>query len=601
MEPPTAGDTKAREPGAIIATLLLQPQFQAFIAGLDQAALTELEMSLDWFGILAGETLFRQGDVASDIFFVTAGRLGVLIDTGLGEQLFAQILPGEVVGEMALISNEPRSATVVALRASELIRVPIQVAESLMSSSPPLTRYMLRLLASRLVSARRPLRKRATKAIVVMPIDSLPLERELADGLYREFVALSQRVGLVDGRGSQLTTEAIEAFEEQHDLVVYLADDRSSPWSRRCLGQSDRVIFIADAKSIPDEDADAKISAARAMHRPVDLVLLARPDASEPHGASAWLGRFVPQEIFHVRRGRTADYARVARLAIGRAVGVVFSGGGARACAHVGAIRAFHAAGIPVDLVGGTSMGAIVAAATAMAEHAEAIGELFHFAFVQNKPLNDYTLPLISLVRGRNMSRLLQDKFGDRTIENLWKVLFCVSANLSTGNTRIHRHGLVWRAVRASAAIPGILPPSIEDGEVLVDGGIMNNFPTDIMRSLARGPVIGIDVGSDMPLVAKATDIEEKSLLWRLRNRRTAVPGIVDILMRAGTVGSEEQRRASHAAADLLIQPRLDAVGSLTFDRFAVAIECGYRATMEAIERLDRTPDAGSVWSFPVK
>ena len=406
---------------------------------------------------------------------------------------------------------------------------------------------------------------------------------------------------MIDGRSGQLTTEAIEAFEDQHDVVLYMADDRSSVWSSRCLGQADRVVFFADAASVPDAEAVRKIDAARAIHRAADLVLVSRSGAVEPHGATAWLGKFDPHEIMHVRRGNDADCARVARMALGRAVGVVFSGGGARAFAHVGVIRALHVSGIPIDLVGGTSMGAIVAATTAMAEDAERIGELFHSSFVKNKPLNDYTLPLVSLYRGRNMSWLLRQSFGDNTIENLWKVLFCVSANLSTGNARIHQHGLVWRAVRASAAIPGIVPPSVEDGEVLVDGGIMNNFPTDIMRSLARGPVIGIDVGSDLSLVAKAADIEEKSLFWHFRNRRAAVPSIIDILMCSGTVGSEEQRRASRAAVDLLIQPNLGPIGSLMFDRFHVAIECGYRAAMEAIERLDRGPGSSGMWSFPTR
>ena len=395
--------------------------------------------------------------------------------------------------------------------------------------------------------------------------------------------------------------EAIEAFEAQHDVVLYVADDRSSPWSARCLGQADRVIFFAAATSAPDEEAVRKIAAARAMHRAADLVLLSPAGAARADGAGSWLGSFEPQEIIHIRRGSAADFARAARLAMGRAVGVVFSGGGARAFAHIGVIRALHAARIPIDLVGGTSMGAIVAATTAMAEDAGRIGDMFHDFFVQNKPLNDYTLPLVSLYRGRNMSRLLRLAFGDRTIENLWKGLFCVSANLSTGQACIHRRGLVWRAVRASAAIPGIVPPSVEDGEVLVDGGIMNNFPTDIMRALGRGPVIGIDVGTDLSLAAKVADIEEKSLLWQLRNRRSGIPSIIDILMCSGTVGSEEQRRASRAAVDLLIQPNLGAIGSLMFDRFHVAIECGYRAAMETLERLERTPAVAAVWPLTDK
>jgi NTE family protein len=596
MAEPNDVELQPGEAVSAIAALRLQPQFRSFVASLDQPALADLETNLEWFSIPAGATLFRQGDPASDIFFVTAGRLGVLLETGLGGQLLAQILPGELVGEIALISNQPRSAEVVALRATELMRLPISAAERLMSSSPELMRYLLRLLASRLVTNTRPQPKRATKAIAMITIDHIPLDQDAARGLYRELAALTRRATLIDSRSSQLPTGAVEALEEQHNLVVYLADDRASAWSRRCLGLADRVIFVADASSAPDKEAHFMVEAARAMRRPADLVLLGRPDASQPHGASIWLDQFAPHEIFHVRRGDTAHYARVARLAMGRAIGVVFSGGGARALAHVGAVRALYSAGIPIDLVGGTSMGAIVAATTAIARDAKEVAELFHSAFVQNKPLNDYTLPLISLFRGRKMSRLLHYKFGEGTIENLWKALFCVSANLSTGNARIHQQGPVWRAVRASAAIPGIVPPSIENGEVLVDGGIMDNFPTQFMRSLARGPVIGIDVTTDMPLVATATDIEEKSLYWLARNRRTTCPSIIEILMRSGTARGDAQRRASQSAADLLIEPKVGPVGTLAFDHFDVAIECGYRAAMEAIARLERAP--GGFWSF---
>ncbi len=597
MLEPSTDHAKIGEPGSIIALLLSQPQLQPFIATLDQVALAELEVSLEWFGVSAGTTLFQQGDTASDIFIVTAGRLGVFVDAGLGAELVAQIRSGEFAGEMALISNEVRSATVVALRNTELLRVPIRVAERLMSSSPQLMFYLLRLLATRLKSTtHRPLLKQATKTIAVIPIDSVPLGRDLADGLHREFASLSRRAGLIDNSSSHFATESMEAFEEEHDLVVYFAHDRCSQWSRRCLGQADRVIFVADAASVPDDEADREINAVRRLHRPADLVLLARSDASRPHGATAWLERFAPHEIFHVRRGSAADHARVARLTTGRAIGVVFSGGGARGFAHIGAIRALCAAGIPIDLVGGTSMGAIVAGTAALGGDADAIAEMFHHAFVDNNPLNDHTLPLVALLRGRKMSRLLRHHFGDATIENLWKVFFCVSANLTRGKSLVHQRGLVWRAVRASAAIPGIMPPSIEAGEVLVDGGIMNNFPADVMRSLARGRVIGVEVGSEMRLVAKTSDIEEKSLLWLLRNRRTTIPGILEILMCSGTIGSEVQRTASRSAVDLLIQPNLDSIGFFSFDRFHVAIECGYRATMEAIERLAQTPEAIGAW-----
>src|SRR5262249_54807644 len=156
---------------------------------------------------------------------------------------------------------------------------------------------------------------------------------------------------------------------------------------------------------------EREIDAARRLRRPTDLVLLSHPDSVRPHGANAWLGHFAPHQIFHARRGQAADYGRVARLTTGRAVGVGFSGGGARAVAHVGAYRALHAAGIPVDLVGGTSMGAIVAAAVALGADPDALREMYEHAFVRNNPLSDYTLPVVALYRGRAMARLLRHHF----------------------------------------------------------------------------------------------------------------------------------------------------------------------------------------------
>lgn len=583
--------------GSLTALLLSQPQLRTFIASLDQSDLAELETSIEWYGVAAGTTLFRQGDTASNLLLVTAGRLGIFVDVGLGPQLIEQVRPGEFTGEMALISNAPRSATVVALRNTELISVPIRVAEKLIYGSPRLMLALLRQLAQRLrdVTLRSP-PKRSTKTLAVIPLDRKPIDHELRYGLYREVAALSGRSALIDSSKSHLTTELMAAFEDQHDLVVYFADDRRSPWSRRCLAQADRVIFLADALSVLDDEARQEVSDVRKLHRSADLVLLARADARRPAGATPWLECFAPHEIFHVRRGNAADYARVARLAMGCAIGVVFSGGGARGCAHLGAIRALYAAGIPIDLVGGTSMGAIIAGAVGLGGDADAIEQMFHHAFVQNNPLNDYTLPLVALLRGRKMSRLLRYHFQDTTIENLWKVFFCVSANLSTGKTLIHQRGLLWRALRASAAIPGVLPPATEAGDVLVDGGIMNNFPADIMRSLARGRVIGIEVGSEIQLVAKASDFEEKSLLWLFRNRRRTTPGILDILTRVGTVGGAGQRAANRLAVDLFIQPTLDSIGLLSFDQFDDAIESGYRATMEAIERVTGTATSITEW-----
>ncbi len=585
------GDPAVAEPapGFIVRLLASIPHLQPIVAGLGPAALADLEASLDWYGVAAGTVLFREGDAAEDAFIVTAGRLGVFIDLGLGPQLVAQIKPGELVGELAMISQEPRSATVIALRDSEVIRMPYAAATRLREASPELTTYLLRVLAARLkATTRRPVLTHATKTIAVVPIDRQPLEPAFGQRLHAQLSALAGKVKSVDVADKDVAPDALGRMEDEHDLVVYVADRRGSPWSGRCLKQADRVLFVATAGTAPDADADRQIAAIRDLHRPADLVLVNPANAVLPTGATAWLGRFAPDHIFHVRSGNAADFARVARLVTGRAIGLVLSGGGARGFAHIGVLRAMHEQRVPIDLIGGASMGALVAGAAAIGRDVEHVGRIIHEAFVRTNPVNDYTLPLFALARGRKMARLLRQQLGDATIENLWCVLFAVSSNLSTGKINVHQQGLLWRAMRATAAIPGIVPPHIERGEVLVDGGVMNNFPADIMSSLARGPVIGVEVTSGTQFVSTAEEIEEKSLFWHIRHGRGAVPNIFRVLMRAGTVSSDAQTVAARSIVDLLIQPELGPIDLLSFDKFDQAVELGYRATLDALQRLDK-------------
>ena len=181
---------------------------------------------------------------------------------------------------------------------------------------------------------------------------------------------------------------------------------------------------------------------------------------------------------------------------------------------------------------------------------------------------------------------MLSEGYGEALIENLWKTFFCVSANLATGKAVVHQSGLLWRALSASTAIPGIFPPLMENHQVLVDGGIIGQFSDqcdalvaartgDRRRGLFRHHHHPDDV-----------DIESKSLLWLLLRGRTQVPSIVRILMCSGMVNSESQTAASRAATDVLIQPMLDGIDMLSFKAFDRAIDAGYRAAMEAMPRL---------------
>ncbi|MFO1426098.1 MAG: patatin-like phospholipase family protein [Steroidobacteraceae bacterium] len=230
----------------------------------------------------------------------------------------------------------------------------------------------------------------------------------------------------------------------------------------------------------------------------------------------------------------------------------------ARGFAHLGVIEALRERGVPIDMIGGTSIGAIMGAAAAHGWPGERMLEVFRRTFVDSNPLGDYTLPVVSLVSGRRVSQRLRAEFGEVAIEDLPLPFYCVSTNLTTGHAAVHRQGELWRWLRASVAIPGVLPPVMHGGEVFVDGATVNNLPVDIMREAGRGAVIGVDVGADR---AFTTDVDDTDVppLWKImawfrsKGRR---PNIFQVLWRSGMVNSAVATQARRHQTDLLLHRR---------------------------------------------
>jgi NTE family protein len=289
------------------------------------------------------------------------------------------------------------------------------------------------------------------------------------------------------------------------------------------------------------------------------------------------------------------------RLLTGRAVGLVLSGGGARGFAHLGVVRALREHGVPIDLVGGTSMGGILAAGVAMDWSDEELATRFRRSFVDTNPLSDFTLPLVSLVSGRKVGMLLRREFGDIDIEDLPLPFYCVSSNLTTGRIAVHQQGTLWRWLRASVAIPGVLPPVFQGGEVFVDGGAMNNLPVDVMRARGRGPVIGVDCGMDRAFTADPEEAEApffRRLFGGRPGRRR--PNILQILWRAGMVNSTTATLERRSQSDLLVTPALESLDLLDWKGFERAIEIGYRDACRqlaggALARLRKVYAAGAL------
>jgi NTE family protein len=576
-------DITTEAPKSLVEKLAVLPLFES----IEPHLLGSIAQEFEWFSLPGGQLLFREGDVGDSLYVVLSGRLGAFLHGDEGKEiLIRQMLVGETVGEMALLSGEPRSATVVALRDSELARLSKAAFTKLVDQHPKSLRFVTDLLVRRLMQPPRlaPSTQAARTAAI------FPLDRGLAaSGFARSFVKAFEELGLkacaIDHDSASQPIEWFNALEEDHDMVLYEADFELSQWTRHCLRQADRLLLLADATrplTVMPRALDAVIAnPRRAM---IELVLYSRASTA-PSQTLAWLQRFGVTHQHHVREGIPRDLRRLARMITGRAIGLVLSGGGARGLAHVGVIRALHESGLELDLFGGASMGAIVAAGAAIEWSDEELRNHMREAFFEDNPVSDYTLPMISLVRGRKTSNFLRTHFGNWQIEDAPNPYFCVSANLTSGQLKIHRTGPLWLATRASVAIPGVLPPVIDGSDILVDGGTLNNLPIDVMSEMRRGPIVAVDVSRDWGFKATVDDLDRRPLRQLISHARKGTPNIVNILMAAGAMSSHAQVRALRNHVDLLIEPPLGDINMLDWKAFHFMIDTGYRHAMEVLEK----------------
>jgi NTE family protein len=555
--------------------------------GLEEEIIKAIATEVEWLSLPGGATLFTAGEPSDAMYIVLSGALSVFAAADRKQNL-GRALAGDTVGEMGLITGRARSATVIALRDSELARLSREAFDRVFRSHPEAMLRMAQLTVDRLEAAQRGVtRTRGARTFTIVP-QSLDLD---AAGFATDFVKALAAFGRAElvwsVRGATHTSHWFHRVESANDFVVYVADPTATTWSGLCVRQADALLLLARAEAeLGDWAALAGIRESTMALQRAELVLL--HDEVIAQGAAAkWLASRPSMPHHHVTARE--DVARIARLLTGRGNGIVFSGGGARGFAHIGIVKALREAGITIDLVGGTSLGGIIGASVAAKWSIEEMRERFHRTFVAVNPLGDYTFPVVSLTSGRRVSRLLRGEFGDLAIEDLPLPFFCVSSNLTTGHSEVHRRGIVWRWLRASVAIPGVLPPVMNHGEVLVDGGTMNNLPVDVMRELARGPVIGCDVGADRAFTADGDEMDMPTL-WQLvdwmSRKRQRRPNIFRILWRAGMVNSAATTIAHRERTDLLLQPPLAEVDMLNWKAFDRAIALGYEYTVRRLAAL---------------
>ena len=556
---------------------------------LDADARASLEAELAWFSLPSGRVLYRENDAASGIFMVLTGCLGIIIGTVSPDEPAVLVHAGEIVGEYATLLGRPQGATCIAIRDTSLAWLSKEGFERLVRKHPesvlPFAAQLIELFNRALSFRHRTFT--VPKTVALIPLhDGAPVDR-LAFALVAAVGKMGRKAVLLDTMAAKGHPDVSQAVEAEHDLVVYCGDTLNSEWTQTCIRQADRVLLAAVATEPPHDHGSLLKRIKELPWRQAELLLLQDDKARSPAPAGPWLDHFPVRYHFHLRLQSDADIARLARYVTGRGLSLVLSGGGARGFAHIGVIKALRQACIPIDLVGGTSMGAIVAAGVALEWDDKEMYERMHAGFVISNPLRDFAIPVVALTKGHTVEQRLRQHFSDHRVEDMWRPYFAIASNLSNGEVAVLRQGLLWRTLRTSIAIPGLLPPVIEHGDVLVDGGVMNNLPCDIMNAMRRGPVIGVDVTRHRSLDGNKSGA--RSMIDRLLVQSDYEgPGIVSLLLRAATVGGTIQSRNSREHADLVLDPPLQSIEIRDWRSFDRAIEQGYRYAMDRIGEFER-------------
>jgi NTE family protein len=579
---------------------------------------TSPEYVLERVDLPGGATLFERGDAGDSLYVITRGRLRVALTDAAGEALVRELGPDQTVGELALLTGDVRAGTVVAVRDSVVYRLGRADFDRWALTQPTVTHHMLTTLAERLS---RPPRRGGSLAvprnIAVLPAgDDAPV-RELADALHHLMAAYVSTAFVTAGSvGEALGAPAIDAdpgsslgvrvhdhlseLEERYSHVIYVADDPTSSWGSRCARAADLILLVGRAGTSPrlNELERRLFGSSGETQARLQLVLVESGRDATPTGTAPWLGAREVDMCHHVRIDERADLARLARFIVGAPVGLVLSGGAARAFAHVGVIRALRAAAIPIDIVAATSAGALVGGQYAMGWSPERIEEVNRDLFDRpRRQLLDFVPPFTSLIGSRHFNAALDEIFGDVRFEDLWVQFMCTTTDLTSAQGRTHRRGRLRPFIRASCSLPMMMPPVTYEGHLLADGGIMNNVPVDPLLAVSNvGTLIVVNVTNAFYNADEAYNYDDSLGIGRVLNGRfnpfaekLVAPGIFDVLMRALEIGSKSLEPAQIAKADLYLRPDVSRFGYTSVAGIADIVAAGEQEAMAHLHVLDAT------------
>jgi len=548
-----------------------------------------------------GETLVTEGSEADAFFIVLHGRFTVFF----GERPIAEIASGEPIGEIAFFAGGTRTATVVAARTSQVVEISRETYEAMSGRQPDLSGTIIAALAERLrraVPGSAQLKPRPGEVIGILPAGGGRLDPAFLSDLVGELGRDGTVAAIApDDLGASGSIDDLLARRDLDGKTVVLscADPSADPsWLRTVFETSDTVLLVLDQRdeagrsAPPPSPLEAEI-ASTFLPQSVHLALLRPVGTDRINGTEAVLTDRRPGLHHHVRSGHAGDIARLARFLRGRAMGIVFGGGGAFGTAHLGVVKALQDHGFVFDIVGGASIGAAMAGAYAMGLTPDEVLDRCDDLFVRSRAMKRLTVPKYSIIDPTFFDAQLRHHFGDLRIEDLPINYFAVATSLTRNDLSVLRSGALWRAVRASSAIPAVFPPMVlPDGEVLIDGAYIDNVPVETMRELKPGPNLVMSLESKKnwrvhtdygALPGRAASLGR--LVAGPMMKKVRFPGIFSIMTRSMIVNSERRLATIDPGQDVFLPVRpLPGMGFLDWTKGRRLFEDTYARAAEALD-----------------
>jgi len=576
---------------------------------IDKSMAEMILRRLEWSQLPSGELLYQQGEIGDCMHVLVSGRLKMEMNKDGKEISLGEVTSGEAIGQLSMITDERHRANIYAIRDSIVVKITKIQFDRLCAARPEMLKHFTKKVIHRL-NHQASLRKQLARMqnIAFLPV-SKGIDMETFMQKMQENHSKQGKILFLNGDNigehlAKVTLEDVpensstdlklghwlDEMEMEYDFILYQGNYDDDYWTKNCIRQADKIVLISNFYDFEKTEVEKRLleGNSKITHVNKSLVLLHPNGDQLPSGTKQHLKIRQVARHHHIRWTHDGDFARLTRFLIGKAIGLVFAGGGAKGLAHIGVFRRMRELNMPIDFVAGTSMGAIIAGGLAQDWTPEKLFKEAKAAFVTDKPLKDRTIPIVSYYNGKKLDKVLKKHLGEANIEDQWINFFCVSSNLTTAGMVVHRQGKFWKAIRASMSIPGAFPPVVYQGDLLVDGGLMNNLPIDLMMETGVGKIIAVDLHSD-----KEYDLEFEEMptsLQILKNKFTfgknkiRVPTLMDIIAKSIVLANDEKSNNLRKLADWLLNPPVSHVGILDFRHFEEVVEIGYEYTKALLE-----------------